>query len=121
MHLLSPRLSEEGRWVVVPGDERVRPSSQRRALRQQRILKRRRKLLSLLVWMAVVSLVASFFNAPGGWLPHLGIDVVLLGYAGFLIESKRRRIERSRKVRPIDQKRARREAEFEFFEPAISK
>lgn len=121
MQLLSPRLGEEGRWVVVPGSVRTKPSSQRRALRQQRVLKRRRFVLVVLVWMAAGSLAAALLGAPGGWISHIAIDAALVGHAAFLIETKRRRIERRRKVRPIDQRRARREAEFDFFEPAISK
>ncbi len=105
---------------MVPGSVRSHPSSQRRALRLQRILKRRRRILLLLLWGSVVTLVSALLGGPGGWVPHLVLLVATIGFAAFLIETKRRRDERSRKVKPMDLRRVKKQTEFEFYEPAIS-
>lgn len=116
MELLSPRLGEEGRWVVVPGSVRAHPSSQLRALKRRNRMRRRRRFFSLLLWGSAITLLSALIGGPVGWPVHIAMDVLLAGYAAFLIGSRRKALERAHKVRPL-RGRARREATFEFYEP----
>ncbi|MFN2388320.1 MAG: hypothetical protein ABR575_01745 [Actinomycetota bacterium] len=85
-----------GRWVVVPqSPERLAQIALRKAQR------RRRRLLGLLLWAALLSLLPAAFVGERAWAIHLGLDLTLCLYSLFLIETKRRRNERARKVHPI--------------------
>ncbi|MGH2735899.1 MAG: hypothetical protein ACRDKZ_09990 [Actinomycetota bacterium] len=97
-----PAYGGSGRWVVVPrqGDRRVRTS--------YRDVQRRRS--RLLMWMVLVSLATAgiaLWRTGWWWEIHIGFDLVLGLYVVALLETKRRRAERVRKVRPlIDERRA---------------
>src|SRR5919106_147126 len=87
---------------------------------------RRRRLLAFLLMCAVGSAVYALVSGGGAWEAHAGIDAALVLYVGFLLETGRRRIERSAKVRPIElQKRGSRASgrraaaaeDFGFYEP----
>lgn len=94
-----------GRWIIVPKTtERV---GQREAFRQA--LARRRRWFALLVLVAVGTAAAAFVYGET-WLEiNLLADGILVFYAAFLFETKRRRDERVAKVRTIKRSRAERE------------
>jgi hypothetical protein len=79
-------------------------------VRAQKLAKSRRRrgrLLVLLLLGAVGSAVYAVVGGGGAWEAHAGIDAALALYVGFLLETGRRRIERSAKVRPIGLQRRR--------------
>jgi hypothetical protein len=98
-----------------------------RAQKLAKSRRRRRRALVFLLLAAVASAAFAVLNGGGAWEVHAGIDAVLALYVGFLLESGRRRIERTAKVRPIGLQRHRsgraslRRApaveEFGFYEP----
>ena len=102
-------------------------------LRAQKLAKsrrRRRRLLVSLLLAAVASAVYALVSGGGAWEAHAGIDAALALYVGFLLETGRRRIERTAKVRPIglqrqqgrraSVRRAPTAEEFGFYEPVAA-
>ena len=88
---------DSGRWIIIPkASERMR---QREAFRRAQI--RRRRWFVVLVTAALGTAVAAFVYGET-WLEiHLLADGILVFYAAVLFETKRRRDERSAKVRRI--------------------
>jgi hypothetical protein len=134
MDLLAPPSGRTGRWVcVLDSPERKARSTM---LRAQRLAKSRRRRRRILVFLLLCSLGTALYAAISGsaaWEIHIGVDVVLVLYLGFLVESNRRRAEKSAKVRSIGRRsapargtkvrRARRAVgaeEFDFYEPMVA-
>jgi hypothetical protein len=126
MDLIAPP-ARAGRWVCVldSPDRRARSTM----LRAQRLAKSRRRRRRLLVFLLLCSIGTALYASLRGsaaWEIHIAVDVVLVLYLGFLVESNRRRAERSSKVRSINRKptparRARRAVgadEFEDYQAA---
>ena len=93
MSLIAPRRMSAGRWVVVPEsrDDLARASF-RKAQRRRRIW-----LIYLGTAAAISGIVAV---VKGGTFVelHLLVDAVVVFYVALLLEAKRRRVERERKV-----------------------
>ena len=112
MSLIAPRAGS-GRWIVVPESyDRLAKSSYRR--RQQR----RTKVLIALLAAAILTGVVAIFSGGGAWEVHLAVDLSLGLYVALLIEAKRRRVENGMKLRSLESRRAARQAELSFHEPA---
>lgn len=132
MDLLAPPSRGAGRWVcVLDSPDRKARSTMVRAQKLAKSRRRRRRLLAFLLVCAGASAVFAVVNGGGAWEAHAGIDAALALYVGFLLETGRRRIERSAKVRPLGMQRARvanarghrraRSAEdFSFYEPVAA-
>jgi hypothetical protein len=120
MDLISPESTGAGRWVVVLNSpHRKARASCREAVRLRRAARRRRRLL-LLFAFAIGATGAVAVARGGGWLEiHLAADAAFALYCLFLLESSRRRRERSRVVRQLAGRRAaRRDVEDEpMYEP----
>lgn len=96
MQLIAPKASDEGRWVLVPeSSEHLVRASFRRGQR------RRRRIFAFLVASVPVSAMAAAFVEAALWPAHLALDASLVLYVVLLIDAKRRREERSQKVRSI--------------------
>jgi hypothetical protein len=108
MDLISPATSRAGRWIIVNSAHcNARPKF-RLAMIQRRKQRRQRRVLGAVLLLAVASGVVALVR-EGIWLEvHVAIDAVLVIYAISLREAKRRREERSRKVRSIAAGRRRR-------------
>ena len=94
----APSGRNSGRWIIVPqSSERAR---QREALRRAQM--RRRMWFGGLFLVSVATAVAAAVYGET-WLEiHLLADGLLVFYAAFLYETKRRRDERVAKVRRIE-------------------
>ena len=90
-----PAYGGSGRWVITPRQE------DRRVRRSYRDVQRRRS--RLLAWLLLVCLMTGGAAAwRGGWWEiHVGSDLALGLYVVALLEIKRRRVERVRKVSPL--------------------
>lgn len=110
LDLLAPR-PQTGRWIVVPESyDRLRRASYNRGQR------RRQQILIALLLAAGLSGIAAIFAGGAAWEAHLALDASLAMYVMLLLEAKKRRTERTKKVRSL-----RRHAsgdEIEFHEPA---
>jgi hypothetical protein len=105
MDLIAPSATS-GRWVVVPNSNHRRASSPLRiAHRQARSQKRRRRLLVLMIVAVLASAAAGWRVGEPWWEVHIGLNAALALYVGTLLEMKRRREERSVKVRPLRSQR----------------
>ena len=112
MNLIAPRAGA-GRWIVVPESyDRLAMSSFRRGQR------RRTKILIALLAAALLTGIVAVFNGGGSWEVHLAVDLSLGLYVALLIEAKRRRAESVTKLRTLESRRAAREPEITFHEPA---
>jgi hypothetical protein len=105
MNLISPPTSRAGRWVVVNSTHcNARPKF-RLALLERRKQRRRRRLLVAFVLLVSASGAVAAVR-EGVWLEiHVAIDAVFALYVIGLREAKRRRLERTRKVRSIAARR----------------
>jgi hypothetical protein len=104
MQLIAPRASRTGRWVVVPEPyERIARSSFRRGQR------RRTRILLFLGFSASLSGMVAIGVGGPMWEVHLLLLTSLAVYVTLLLETKRRRLERSAKVHSIRRERARHE------------
>lgn len=108
MNLISPSTSRAGRWVIVNSTHcNARPRFRLALVQRRRQRRHRRLLVALLLLAAASGAVAA--AREGVWLEvHVAIDGVTALYAISLREAKRRRRERSRKVRSIAARRRRR-------------
>jgi len=131
MDLLAPPSARAGRWVcVLDSPDRKARSTMLRAQKLAKSRRRRRRLLVSLLLAAVASAVYALVSGGGAWEAHAGIDAALALYVGFLLETGRRRIERTAKVRPIglqrqqgrraSVRRAPTAEEFGFYEPVAA-
>jgi hypothetical protein len=119
MDLISPESTGAGRWVVVLNSpHRKARASFREAVRMRRAARRRRRLLFLFAF-AIGATGAVAVARGGGWLEiHLAADAAFALYCVYLLESSRRRRERSRIVRPLAGRRtARRDVDERMYEP----
>ena len=92
--------------------DRLAMSSFRRGQR------RRTKILIALLAAALLTGIVAVFNGGGSWEVHLAVDLSLGLYVALLIEAKRRRAESVTKLRTLESRRAAREPEITFHEPA---
>jgi len=129
MDLLAPPSPRAGRWVCVldSPDRKVR-STAMRAHKLAKSRRRRRRLLVFLLMCVAVSAAFAVLRGGAAWEAQAGIDAALVLYVGFLLETGRRRIERSAKVTSLQRNRGslrgtRRSRgtrvvnDFEFYEP----
>ncbi len=95
MELIAPRASA-GRWVVVPesGD---RPAG--RSFRKGQ--RSRRHIFAFLLGAVLLSVAAAIFFGGALWELSLAFGASLALYISLLLEGKRRRVERGKKVRRI--------------------
>ena len=100
MNLIAPR-SRNGRWVIIPDNHEV--AIQRLALRRAR--RRRRRILALLFVAALGSGIWAFLERGVAIEVHLAIDAALVGWVGYMAESRKRRSERAQKVRALPPRR----------------
>ena len=100
MNLIAPR-SRNGRWIIIPDNHEI--ALQRLAIRRAR--RRRRRILALLVVAAVGSGVVAFLERGVAVEIHLAIDAALVGWIGYMAESRKRRTERAQKVRTLPARR----------------
>ncbi len=99
MQLMAPR-GRTGRWVVVPEPyDRLAGRSFRRG--QQRRL----RIFTTLVAAAGLSGALALFSGGGMWEINLALDASLALYIALLLEAKRRREERERKVHSMAPRR----------------
>jgi hypothetical protein len=114
-----------GRSVILPDGDRRPSISYRRALIQGRRMARRRRNVKVLLGLAALTALSAAAGGPGGFAVHLAVDLALALYLTFLIEGRRRRMERTMKVHRLDKARAnsrRRVAEeFSFNEPVAAR
>ena len=95
MELIAPRASA-GRWVVVPeSEDRLAGRSFRKGQRT------RRRILAFLVGAAVLSVGAAIFAGGALWELSLAFGLSLALYVSLLLEGKKRRDERTKKVRRL--------------------
>jgi len=112
MALLAPR-ARTGRWIVVPEsyDRLTRASFQRGQ-------RRRIQILIALTAAAAATFLVALTSGGAAWEVHLVTDASLGLYVVLLRETKKRRDERSRKVRKIGERAPRERAdEVTFYEP----
>lgn len=96
MQLIAPRSGRGGRWVVVPeSNDRLARSSFRRGQ------DRRRKMFVFLAVATAVSFVLASVGGGALWEIHIAFAVSLGLYVALLLEAKRRRVEKTDKVRSI--------------------
>ena len=96
MSMIAPR-SRGGRWVIVPDSH---SAAHARAF-ARRTRKRQNRILLGLVLVAVAT-GAWAVVAGGATLPlHVAVDLVTLSYGVVILEVRRRRAERRRKVRSL--------------------
>ena len=129
MDLLAPPSPRAGRWVcVLDSPDRKARSTMTRAHKLAKSRRRRRRVLVFLLLLAGGSAAYAIVSGGVAWEAHAGIDAALALYVGFLIETGRRRIERSAKIRPLGLQRSRAGAarglrrapateDFGFYEP----
>ena len=108
MKLISP-YRNAGRWIVVPpgGPGRATPLATQRTLRRRKFI-----LLGLLAFALATGVLAVVTRGQQLEL-HLVADAALVFYAALLLDTKRRSVERSVKVRELPQQEP---AESEYFE-----
>ena len=112
MALLAPR-ARTGRWIVVPEsyDRLARASFQRGQ-------RRRIQILLALLLAALATFAVAFASGGAAWEVHLVSDASLGLYVVLLREAKRRRTERTVKVRTLRGRESREpEEEVRFYEP----
>jgi hypothetical protein len=129
MDLLAPPSPRAGRWVcVLDSPDRKARSTLMRAQKIAKSRRRRRRLLVFLLMCVAGSAAYALVEGGGAWEAQAGIDAALVLYVGFLMETGRRRIERSAKVKPLGVQRSRVESargsrrtraseDFAFYEP----
>ena len=100
MSLVAPR-SRGGRWVIVPDNHDL--ALERMAIRQAR--RRRRTIAAVLVLAALGTGVWALIEKGIATEIHLVTDAVLVFYIALISETKRRRNERTAKVRPLPPRR----------------
>lgn len=95
MELIAPRASA-GRWVVVPeAGDRLAGRSFRKGQRS------RRNIFAFLLGAVLLSVGAAIFFGGALWELSLAFGASLALYISLLLEGKRRRVERGKKVRRI--------------------
>ncbi len=95
MELIAPRASA-GRWVVVPeSGDRLAGRSFRKGQRS------RRHIFAFLLGAVLLSVAAAIFFGGALWELSLAFGASLALYISLLLEGKRRRVERGKKVRRI--------------------
>jgi Flp pilus assembly protein TadB len=101
MELIAPPSSgRRGRWVVVPQSyDRLARSSYARGQR------RRLRIFVGLVAAAGLSFVLAVIAGGSVWEVNIAFDLSLASYVALLLETQRRRLERSQKVRSLDMRR----------------
>lgn len=105
MELIAPRRPQThpaGRWIVVP-ESRV-DLGRESFKRGQRT---RRRILEAMIGACLGSLGAALALHDRAWEVQLACDASLLLYCALLVQAKRRRQQRVRKVRPIGRGRPR--------------
>jgi len=99
MQLMAPR-ARTGRWVVIP-EPHDRPAS--RSFRRAR--DRRLRIFVTLIGAAGASALLALVAGGGMWEVNLALDASLALYVALLLEAKRRREERERKVHRMASRR----------------
>ena len=95
MELIAPRASA-GRWVVVPeSGDRLAGRSFRKGQRT------RRRILTFLLGAVFLSVGAAIFAGGALWELSLAFGLSLALYVSLLLEAKKRRDERTKKVRRL--------------------
>jgi hypothetical protein len=95
MELIAPRASA-GRWVVVPeSGDHLAGRSFRKGQRT------RRRILTFLVAALILSVVGAIFAGGALWELTLAFGLSLALYVSLLVEAKKRRDERTKKVRRL--------------------
>ena len=112
MALLAPR-ARTGRWIVVPESyDRLTRASYQRGQRH------RTQILIALLLAALATFLVALSSGGAAWEVHLVTDASLGLYVVLLREAKKRRTERSTKVRAIPKRSTREdEEEVRFYEP----
>lgn len=105
MRVMAPH-GRTGRWVVVP-----EPYESQASRSHRRAQRRRVRIFISLVAAAGLSGAVALFSGGGMWEVNLAFDASLALYVALLLELKRQREERERKVRRISSRRA--EVSFE--------
>lgn len=91
-----PAYGGSGRWIVTPrrDDRRVRRS-------YGDVQRRRSRMLAWLLLVCLITGGVAAWRTGRWWEVHIGSDLALGLYVVALLEIKRRRVERVRKVRPL--------------------
>lgn len=96
MRLIAPR-TRGGRWIVVPEPRDLIEVGWSHRVQQRRMA----ILIGLLALAIATALWAIFSDATAAFEIHLVVDAAAAFYVALLIDGKRRRAERSVKVRPL--------------------
>lgn len=114
LDLIAPKATEEGRWIVMPeSPDRLQRAAFRRG--QQR----RARILVLLAAAAVSTLLLALVAGGAVWELQLACDASLALYVFLLLDAKKRRSEKTTKVRQIAKQREEVEPSerVDFYEP----
>lgn len=86
---------EFDRWTHVMADVQNRTYAASTSATRGTIRSRRRKVLGLLIGVAMVSLAVSFVTGSVWWLViHLGADALIAAYVGLLLQVKQQQASR---------------------------
>jgi hypothetical protein len=105
MRVMAPP-GHTGRWVVVPD-----PYESQESRSHRRVQRRRLRIFMFLIAASGLSGAIALLSGGGMWEVNLAFDASLALYIALLLEVKRQREERERKVRRISSRRA--EVSFE--------